>query len=82
MVVNETMQPFSQLEVPTYLLRSKRQVVEIVPVLSVKRTLWVERPFNERIRFHLFLFADVLDALGDRFLERDKGIAFCNQFLN
>jgi hypothetical protein len=74
-VVNETMEPLSQFEVPTHLLRSKCQVIEIVPVLSVKRTLWVERPFHERIYFHLFFFADVRDAFVDCVPERNEGIA-------
>jgi hypothetical protein len=81
-VVNETMEPLSQFEVPTHLFRSKSQMIEGVSVIAVKGTLWVERPFYERIHFHLFFLADVLDTFGNRFPERDKGIAVCNQCLD
>ena len=80
MVVNETMETLSQFEIPTYLLGSECQVIEIVSVLSVKRTLWVERPFYERIHLHLFFFADVCDSFVNSISERDKSIAVFNQF--
>ena len=52
-------------------------------VLSVERTLRVERPFYKRIHFHLFFYvANIRDAFGNRFLERNEVIALFNQFAN
>jgi hypothetical protein len=74
-VVNETMNPLSEFEIPADLLWSEGQMIKIVFVLSVKRTLRIKRTVYESIYFRLFFLADVRDASVDCLPERNEGIA-------